>query len=176
MGETMGDKRQSQTARIEGTGFAGGRTDDGRSLTSSTGRAGGLHETRASGRSDHQDLVTKMERHAGIVSPSRTIARIVAALAERQRHKGFDDCREGAVEGRRTARCVDLYELARFFAATVVAGVTMVVGRFGAMVVTMIAVRMDMPAADDRQELRFVAACSQFDMLMVPAATDQRVH
>lgn len=50
--------------------------------------------------------------------------------------------------------------------------------RLGAMivVVSMIAVRMDMPAADDWQELRFVTACRQFDVLMMPAATDQRVH
>lgn len=54
----------------------------------------------------------------------------------------------------------------------------MIGGRFGAMivVVAMIAMRMDVTAADDRQELRFVAARSQFDMLMMPAATDQRVH
>jgi len=178
VGETTGDIRQPQTARIEATGFAGGRTDDGRSLTSSTGRAGGFHETRAAVRSDHQDLVTKMERYAGKVAPGRAIARIAAALAERQRQEGLDDRHDGTVEGRRAARCINLHELARFFAAAVVVGVAMISGRFGAMsvIVVMIAMRMDVPTAHDGQELRFVATCRQFNVLMMPAATDQRVH
>src|SRR5262245_13275759 len=106
-----------------------------------------------------------MERHADVMSPARTIARIAAALAERQRRDGFDDRHDGTVEWRRAARGIDLHELARLFAAAVVAGVAMVGGRFGAMivVVAMIAMRMDVTAADDRQELRFVAARSQFD-------------
>lgn len=54
----------------------------------------------------------------------------------------------------------------------------MIGGRFGAMsvIVVMLAMRMDVPTANDGQELRFVAAWRQFDVLMMPAATDQRVH
>ena len=119
-----------------------------------------------------------MERHAGIVAPGRAISRIAAALAERQRHEGFDDRHDGAVAWRRAARGINLHELARLFAAAVVAGMAMIGGRFRAMIVVVImtAMRMDVTAADDRQELRFIAARSQFDMLMMPAATDQRVH
>jgi hypothetical protein len=119
-----------------------------------------------------------MERHAGKVTPGRMIARIAAAFAERQRHEGFDDRDDRAVEGRRAAGSIDLHELARLFAASVVAGVAMIGGRFGAMsvIVVMLAMRMDVPTANDGQELRFVAAWRQFDVLMMPAATDQRVH
>ena len=44
------------------------------------------------------------------------------------------------------------------------------------MVVAVIGVRMEMPAADDRQDLRLVAACRGFEMLMMPATTDERVY
>ena len=81
-----------------------------------------------------------------------------------------------AIKERRAARCIDLHELAWLCAAAVIVGVAMVGGRFGATIVVVVAMRMDVPAADDWQELRLVAPRSQFDMLMMPAATDQRVH
>lgn len=37
-------------------------------------------------------------------------------------------------------------------------------------------VRVEMPAADYRQDLRLVAARRSFDMLMMPATADERVH
>ncbi len=49
-------------------------------------------------------------------------------------------------------------------------------GRFVAVAVAVIGVRMEMPAADDRQDLRFVAARRRLDMPVMPAATDERVH
>lgn len=51
-------------------------------------------------------------------------------------------------------------------------------GRFVAVivVVVVVGVRMKMSAADDRQQLRLVAACRGFEMLMMPATTDERVH
>jgi hypothetical protein len=48
--------------------------------------------------------------------------------------------------------------------------------RFFVVIVVVIGVRMEMPAADDRQQLRLVAACRRFDMLMMPTAADERVH
>lgn len=47
-------------------------------------------------------------------------------------------------------------------------------GRFVAMAV--VGVRMKMSSADDRQDLRLVAARRCLNMLMMPAAADQRVH
>jgi len=35
---------------------------------------------------------------------------------------------------------------------------------------------MKMPAADDRQQLRLIAARRRLDMLMMPATADERVH
>lgn len=52
----------------------------------------------------------------------------------------------------------------------------MVGGRGRLMVVVVIVVRMEMPAADDRQDLGLVAARRGFEMLMMPATTDERVH
>ena len=52
----------------------------------------------------------------------------------------------------------------------------MIGGRGRLMLVVVIVVRVKMPAADDRQDLRLVAACRGFEMLMMPATTDERVH
>ena len=52
----------------------------------------------------------------------------------------------------------------------------MVGGRARLMVMAVIGVRMEMPAADDRQQLRLVAASRRLDMLMMPAAADERMH
>lgn len=49
-------------------------------------------------------------------------------------------------------------------------------GRCFAVSVAVVGVRMKMPAADDRQDLRFVTARRRLNMLMMPAAADQRVH
>lgn len=51
-------------------------------------------------------------------------------------------------------------------------------GRFFVMIVTVavVGVRMEMPAANHRQQLRLVTARRRLDMLMMPAATDERVQ
>ena len=49
-------------------------------------------------------------------------------------------------------------------------------GRCFVVIVAVVGVRMKMAAADDRQELRLVAARRRLDMPVMPAAADERVH
>jgi hypothetical protein len=86
----------------------------------------------------------------------------------------IDDRHGRTVEERQRNRGVDFHELARFFAAAVVIGMAMIggAGRFFVVIVAVIGMRMEMPAADYRQQLRLVAARRRLDMLMMPTATD----
>jgi hypothetical protein len=110
-----------------------------------------------------------------------TIAMIVDAQAPtvvgRELNR-IDDGRDRAVERRRARVNVDLHETATLFAAAIVMGMAMIrgAGRCFVVIVAVVGVRMKMPAADHRQQLRLVAARRRFDMLMMPAATDERVQ
>lgn len=89
------------------------------------------------------------------------------------------DDRDGrTVEERRSGRRIDLHELAGRFAAAIVAGVMVVggSGRFVIVFVLVMGVRMEMPAADHRKNLRLVAGRRGRDVLMMPAAADQCVQ
>jgi hypothetical protein len=92
----------------------------------------------------------------------------------------IDDRHDRTVEERQSERGVDLDELACLFAAAIFIGMAMIggTGRFLVVVViaAVVGVRMKMAAAHDRQELRLVAARHGFDMLMMPATADERVH
>jgi hypothetical protein len=109
------------------------------------------------------------------------IAMIVGAKTPTVMGSGLncvDDGHDRSVEERQSNRRVDLHELARLFAAAVVARVAMIRGacRYFVVLVAVVGVRMAVSAAHHWQNLRLVAACCSFDMLMMPAATDERVH
>jgi hypothetical protein len=133
---------------------------------------------RAARSSDHQDLVAQMK---GDPFENVAIAMIVGAktptVVGSELHR-VDDRHGRTIEERRSDRGIDFDEVARFFAAAVVIGMAMIGGacRFFVVIVAVIGVRMEMPAADDRQQLRLVAARRRLDMPVMPAAADERVH
>lgn len=129
--------------------------------------------------SDYQDLVTQME---GDALKNVTAAAIAVDEATCTHNRRLDDSRRrgehGAIEQQETRSGVALHELARLFAAAVV-GVTMLGlrrRRIVIVVMTMPVMRMGMPAANDRQDLRFACPDLRGDVLMMPAATDRCVE
>ena len=145
---------------------------------SSTGGAGGFCETRAAGRSDHQDLVAQMKGNPfeNVAAPMVVRAETPAAL--NGEWHGIDNRNARTVEKRRSARRVGLHELTSPLAAAVVARV-MVIGRGGWFVlvfVLVMGVLMKMSAANDWQNPRLVARRSRGDVLMMPTAADHRMQ
>lgn len=110
-----------------------------------------------------------------------TAAAIAVGKAACTHNRRLDSRRHGehgAIKQRETRSGVALHKLARLFAATIV-GVTMLGlrrRRIVIVVVTMPAMRMDMPAANDRQDLRFARLDLRGDVLMMPTATDRCVE
>src|SRR5690606_31955641 len=82
------------------------------------------------------------------------------------------------VEERGWGRRVDPHELACLFAAAVVFRMAVIGwrGRFVSVTMLMTSVRVEMPAADDRENLRLAVRRRRGDMPVMPATADQRMH
>jgi hypothetical protein len=132
---------------------------------------------RAAGRSNHQDLVTKMKGYPFENVATAAVMRPKLPRSDREELRRVGDGRGQAVERRRIRWHVALDESATCFAA-LVRRVAMIgrTSRRVAVIVIVIVVCMNVTATDDRQELDLFAAGHDLDMLMMPAAADHCVQ